>query len=656
MRKLWQAAMTVGLLATACARPPATSPDTDALVEWLMTSPTAQEIADAALSYGWFSDVPGPGKVGDLVAVMAATDTRGVKELDRALRPVAGQMHALLGALRHRRLGSTRGDRAHWAGVALLAFSEAEPDTEQIPATELWDVDYLGDIGELRAIAARGNLSNVARPLVLDPEPPPPDFTFKPLNWRTRVAARAERSGWLVFDTPEAASSAAKVFASGAVEFVQDEVVSSDDYVVQTKRPGRAQVRADYVQTVARYARDESGRLVFDARMNLAARADQTLTVMAHNEERRKLWVWLGDGKLAQVDEDCCYPTEGLDTLLWLRLANGLSKGKWMMAPTADFRPASRAEYVAGEVAAGRLSERAHAYPTMGLYGPRDNARPVVVGARLSIWRRGIAEGEPIFVVHGLPGLGSAYLREPLADALGKVRQLFFYDQRGSGYSEGGDDLDLLTMDQMVTDLDLLRQRADLEQIDLLAHGFGALVALRYATLYPQRVSRLILVEPEPASYGEWVAFLEEVDARRSPAERIDTERFERHVAALPEWGNTPGVMLGLLGLRTRPYTVDPAAADRIDFALTDYVLQNWAITREALRQDLGGWDLHDDLSAISMPTLIVAGDHGALAGAQRMHEGLPNSELIVLDNVGHYPFIEDPARFAQSVLDFLRR
>jgi len=470
------------------------------------------------------------------------------------------------------------------------------------------------------------------------------------------VAATAASAAWPVFDAPEAVAEAGKLRIGTVVEFAEGEVLSSDDFVLQVRRPGHVRVRVDYVKTMARYRLTDDGHLEFDRAMNLAVRADQTLTVVAHDVERRKLWVWLGDGSLVAVDADCCHPVGDVDTLLWLRLATGPAEGKWMMAPESGFRPASWEEHRLGEIAAGRPHERPRSYPRMGGLGTRDTVRPVVAGARLTIWRRGLAEDEPVFVVHGSPGLGSAYLRLPLTETLGQDRQLFLYDQRGSGYSEGADDRTMLTIEQMVNDLDLLRQRAELEQIDLLAHGFGGLVALRYVLLYPHRVRRLVLIEPEPGSYGEWAAFLDEVDARQSPADRAEVARYEETRAEHPEWTVSPGMEAAILGLRTRAYTVDPAAADRIDFALTDYVLDNWAVTRDALRADLGGWDLHASVSTLSVPTLIVAGDYGALAGAERLHDSLHSSELVVMPGVGHYPFVEAPEQFAQIVLDFLRR
>ena len=163
--------LALGFLAVACAKGPATQPDADSLVEWLMVSQTAQAIGAAALNQSWLSEAP--AQIADLRAVMAATDTEGIAELEETLGPVAGDTRLLLAALRQRRPGSTRGDLAHWVAVATVDVLGSEPDLGRMPDNDQWDCEYLANIMDLRAIANRGTLANVSRPAMLELEPPP---------------------------------------------------------------------------------------------------------------------------------------------------------------------------------------------------------------------------------------------------------------------------------------------------------------------------------------------------------------------------------------------------------------------------------------------------------------------------------------------------
>ena len=63
-------------------------------------------------------------------------------------------------------------------------------------------------------------------------------------------------------------------------------------------------------------------------------------------------------------------------------------------------------------------------------------------------------------------------------------------------------------------------------------------------------------------------------------------------------------------------------------------------------------------LGNVGVPTLILSGRHDWITpvpqGAQRLHDALPNSELIVFEESGHFPFIEESDRFVEVVKNWL--
>jgi pimeloyl-ACP methyl ester carboxylesterase len=61
---------------------------------------------------------------------------------------------------------------------------------------------------------------------------------------------------------------------------------------------------------------------------------------------------------------------------------------------------------------------------------------------------------------------------------------------------------------------------------------------------------------------------------------------------------------------------------------------------------------------AAELPTLIIWGEQDPLIPvlhAHRAHAQIPGSRLEVFDAAGHFPYRDDPRRFAACVLDFLR-
>jgi haloalkane dehalogenase len=64
-------------------------------------------------------------------------------------------------------------------------------------------------------------------------------------------------------------------------------------------------------------------------------------------------------------------------------------------------------------------------------------------------------------------------------------------------------------------------------------------------------------------------------------------------------------------------------------------------------------------VAALEVPTLIVWGAEDRFAGvrmAERFHEELPGSELVILDGAGHFVWEDEPERTSAALVDFLAR
>ena len=71
---------------------------------------------------------------------------------------------------------------------------------------------------------------------------------------------------------------------------------------------------------------------------------------------------------------------------------------------------------------------------------------------------------------------------------------------------------------------------------------------------------------------------------------------------------------------------------------------------------NLGKWDRIDRLAEISTPTLITVGRYDELtpACAETLHQGIPDSRIVVFENSSHSAHLEEPERFMKTVSDFL--
>ena len=202
----------------------------------------------------------------------------------------------------------------------------------------------------------------------------------------------------------------------------------------------------------------------------------------------------------------------------------------------------------------------------------------------------------PLLVCHpGGPGRNPQYLRD--LGGLAATRTLLYVHPRA------------VPMPDLADDLEDLRRHLGVERFDLLAHSAGAVVAQVFARRYP--VGRLVLVTPSgllqgvsgedvsrPETYGTWNA------AAQEHASTCD-EEMDRY-------------------------------AERVFY----------------------DFDAPPP-GTVTAETLVVAGGKDRLtpvAAAEAIRDEIPGATLVVMDGVGHYPWVEAPEEFAAIVEDFLAR
>src|SRR5262245_12760033 len=103
-----------------------------------------------------------------------------------------------------------------------------------------------------------------------------------------------------------------------------------------------------------------------------------------------------------------------------------------------------------------------------------------------------IGRGAPLVVVHGGPGASHDYLL-PYLLPLARHHHVVFIDERGSGRSGKLEDPSGYTVENMVEDVETVRQALGLGTIDLLGHSYGGVLAQAYAFRYQQHLSHLVL-------------------------------------------------------------------------------------------------------------------------------------------------------------------
>jgi pimeloyl-ACP methyl ester carboxylesterase len=243
----------------------------------------------------------------------------------------------------------------------------------------------------------------------------------------------------------------------------------------------------------------------------------------------------------------------------------------------------------------------------------------------LTVRSRVGGQGPQVLLLHGWGGAIESFA--PVLDDLHRSYTVAAFDLPGFGQSSlppstwGSADYARLTLKIM--------DRLQMDRPHLIGHSFGGQVSIQLAATAPGRVGKLVLV----CSAG----------IRTRPA--LAT-RLKRMAARLGKWLAAHG---GWIGERLR-------AAIYRRVQSQDYA--NAGPLRPTLVRVVSE-DLAPSLPLIQSPTLLVWGAQDRavpLAAARVMARLIPDAQLVVFENAGHFAYLDQFDRFRLLVGRFLRR
>ncbi len=282
------------------------------------------------------------------------------------------------------------------------------------------------------------------------------------------------------------------------------------------------------------------------------------------------------------------------------------------------------------------------------------------------IYYKIIGHGDPLLIVHGGPGASHDYLLPHLLP-LARTNQLIFIDERGSGRSEKLEDASQYTVENMVEDVENVRQSLHLGKINLLGHSYGGVLAQAYAFKYQQNLSHLILggtfystsemnkvlAKEKKNMPPEALAKLEALEKAGLFGKGKDWEkgRYPNDYASLA-WGDG---YFPYLYQRRPDANYDPGAGNTT--VAWDLYREMWGSNGEfVIDGNLKSAEYLEKLPSIHVPTLIICGDHDESdpSLSRTMHEKIGASKLVILPQAGHMAFVDQPNLYIKSVADFL--
>lgn len=274
--------------------------------------------------------------------------------------------------------------------------------------------------------------------------------------------------------------------------------------------------------------------------------------------------------------------------------------------------------------------------------------------------------GPPLLIVHGGPGASHDYFL-PYLLPLARHNKLVFIDERGSGRSQKLVDASQYTVENMVEDVEAVRQGLALGRITLLGHSYGGVLAQAYALKYQQNLTHLILCSTFPSTREMNQVFVR-MKERMAPELRDRIDKMEKaglfgHGQPYEQNRYTNDYMIAAWGEGYFPYLYQNRPDPNYD-PVANGAGTAWDLYREMWGSDgefvidgnLKSVEYTGRLHTIHVPTLIVAGDHDECdpSLSREMHRKIAGSKLVILPKSGHMTFVDQPDLFIKAVDGFL--
>lgn len=250
------------------------------------------------------------------------------------------------------------------------------------------------------------------------------------------------------------------------------------------------------------------------------------------------------------------------------------------------------------------------------------------------------------FLIHGGPGADHTSFK-PTLSPLSQKMQLVYFDHRGQGRSARGAK-ETYTLDNNVEDMEALRQHLGLEQIVVIGASYGGMVALTYASRYPENVSHLIAIVTVPdyrfLERAKQILAERGTEEQKAIAQRLWDGNFENE-AQLHEYFT---VMRSLYSITYDPDS-PPKGWDRA------------ILSPDAINVAFGGflrtYDIRSELPKITAPTLVIGARHDWICAPEFSEEiasAIPNADLRIFEHSGHSVRADEPEALLDAIAGFI--
>ncbi|MEM7445213.1 MAG: prolyl aminopeptidase [Pseudomonadota bacterium] len=265
----------------------------------------------------------------------------------------------------------------------------------------------------------------------------------------------------------------------------------------------------------------------------------------------------------------------------------------------------------------------------------------------------GNPDGVPVVFLHGGPGAGASPLHRRFFDP--NHYRIVIFDQRGAGRSRPLGEVADNTPDDLVSDIERLRQHLDINRWHVFGGSWGSTLGLLYAQSHPQRCISLVL-------RGIFLMRQHELDWFLYGIRNFFPEAWQRFSGFLPESERSDLME----GYHKRLMDPDPAIHMPAARSWSAYEASCSTLMPNPHHVSSGGSDSHalsiarleahfmrdaklqpetrilDNVDCMrSIPGAIVQGRYDVIcppASAMDLHKAWPEAQFTMVPDAGHSP------------------
>lgn len=247
------------------------------------------------------------------------------------------------------------------------------------------------------------------------------------------------------------------------------------------------------------------------------------------------------------------------------------------------------------------------------------------------------SKGTLIFL-HGIGGDLAAW--QFITPALNKQGySTIAVDLRGNGLSDHPKNLKDYRLERYAKDILEVAKTEKLGKFILIGHCYGGTVALKYATLFPQTLTGLIVMSTtyKPPFY---------IIGKPS---RIVANFLIQSLYRLSPHPMDPGHAFYTPGKHHKDYEIGGLIRTLYHNSVRSYLLA---------AKDAVNLDLKEDLPKISVPTLVVCGEHdriNPLSHSRGIHRLIPGSKFRIIENTNHVLPLNNPKELIGIISAFVK-